>query len=142
MASADTKDILTYAEEHPQDELQNNTRLRKNKWWQFSGKDRSFVPTKGKGSNSSITSSQDDVYSLNEGTVYSDARAAEIYKPIEKYEGRHRFDIRATWSDEEEKKLVRRVRRVTPSYRYVDQSFTARLEGCLVGMCHVLCPTA
>ena len=88
-------------------------RPRHNPWWKFGGTDQSYVPSQAQKSESSLTSSQED----NElgqdnniqGSVFSDSRAKEFYKPIEKYEGRHRFDMHATWSDEEEKRLVRRV---------------------------------
>ena len=87
-------------------------------WWRFGGHDRIFVPSRLRTSDSSLHSLQEDTgfetgnnnnNNNNDGTVFSDSQAAEFYEPIEKYEGRHRFDTSATWSDEEEKKLVRRV---------------------------------
>jgi hypothetical protein len=48
------------------------------------------------------------------GSVFSDPDAALLYKPIEKYEGSHRFDPTATWTPEEEQKLVRTAS--CPSY--------------------------
>ena len=82
-------------------------------WWKFGGVDQSFVPSHQQKSASSLASSQEEDelnYDHNVvGSVFSDSRAKEFYKPIEKYEGRHRFDMHATWSDEEEKALVRRV---------------------------------
>ncbi len=87
-------------------------RIRSNPWWRFGGEDRSFVPSHISTSRSSL-SSQDEDELGNENTIYgsvfSDSRAQEFYKPIEKYEGRHRFDMHATWSDDEERKLVRRA---------------------------------
>ena len=84
-----------------------------NPWWKFGGHDRIFVPSDQGTSDSSLSSSQkhNEIGSGNnsDGTVFSDPKAAEFYEPIEKYEGRHRFDPRATWSNEEERKLVRRV---------------------------------
>lgn len=44
-----------------------------------------------------------------QGSVFEDAEGAEFYKPIEKYEGRHRFVPDATWTPEEERRLVRTV---------------------------------
>jgi hypothetical protein len=41
--------------------------------------------------------------------VFSDPDAALIYKPIENYEGSHRFDPTATWTPQEESALVRTV---------------------------------
>ena len=87
-------------------------RVRANKWWQFGGKDRIFVASQKQPSKTSLTSSQEDELENDNnvfGSVFSDSRAVEFYKPIEKYEGRHRFDMHATWSDEEEKKLIRKV---------------------------------
>lgn len=34
-----------------------------------------------------------------------------FHVPIDKYEGRHRYDARFRWEENEEKKLVRKVRR-------------------------------
>lgn len=81
-------------------------------WWKFGGHDRVFVSTRLGTSDSSLSSFRKDTgieTGNNDGTVFSDSRGAELYEPIEKYEGRHRFDPRATWSEEEERKLVRRV---------------------------------
>ena len=82
-------------------------------WWKFGGHDRVFVPS-GQGTSDTSLSSFRKLKEIESGNnnydnVYSDPRAAEFYEPIEKYEGRHRFDPRASWSDEEERKLVRRV---------------------------------
>ena len=84
-----------------------------NSWWKFGGRDRIFVPSRLQGSESTFKDFRgdrtvDDDHNAD-GNVFSEPRAIEIYKPIEKYEGRHRFDLHATWSDEEEKRLVRRV---------------------------------
>lgn len=105
-----------YSEDNLRDNrelIDSGTRLRASKWWKFGGGDRSFVPIQATPSKSSLASSHEDSYGWDENnadsTVFSDARAAEIYKPIEKFEGRHRFDLHATWSEDEEKKLVRRV---------------------------------
>ena len=86
---------------------------RANAWWNFGGRDRIFIPSRLKGSESTFKDFQGDrtVESDHnlDGSVFSDPRAIETYKPIESYEGRHRFDVHATWSDEDEKRLVRRV---------------------------------
>ena len=91
--------------------LHNTTKA--NPWWKFGGHDRIFVTSRLETSGSSLSSSQDDtsvqLKNTKDGTVFSDTSVAEFYEPIEKYEGRHRFDQSATWSDEEERKLVRRV---------------------------------
>ena len=86
---------------------------RANSWWKFGGRDRIFVPSRLEASKSTFKDFQGDRTVEDDhnadGSVFSDPRAIEIYKPIERYEGRHRFDVHATWSDEEEKRLVRRV---------------------------------
>ncbi|MCJ1291292.1 hypothetical protein MMC34_002835 [Xylographa carneopallida] len=91
--------------------LHNTTKA--NPWWKFGGHDRIFVTSRLETSGSSLSSSQDDtsvqLKNTKDGTVFSDTSVAEFYEPIEKYEGRHRFDQSATWSDEEERKLVRRL---------------------------------
>jgi hypothetical protein len=44
-----------------------------------------------------------------EGDAYVGGGAVELYEPIAEYEGRHRYDPSAEWTESEEKKLVRRV---------------------------------
>ncbi|KAI4157630.1 MAG: hypothetical protein LQ342_008132 [Letrouitia transgressa] len=89
--------VVTYTDEGSQDGSGVQHR--------FGGRDRIFIPTQEQTSKSGPT--EDD--STADESVFSNAKAYDIYKPIEKYEGRHRFDLNATWSDDEEKKLVRRV---------------------------------
>ena len=43
-------------------------------------------------------------------SVYAAGVAAESYEPIPEYEGRHRYDPSAEWTQKEEKRLVRKVR--------------------------------
>lgn len=91
-------------------------RLRK-KWWHIGGQDVIFVPVRNDGlasSKADFDTNGNDT--LDEG-VFADSRTTDVYAPIEKYEGRHRFDPKATWTEEEEAKLVRRVR---PSFRSRD----------------------
>jgi hypothetical protein len=81
-------------------------------WWKFGGKDYSFVPvssgytqtTEANKSDSTLDSVQD-----MGRHVYETAEAKDIYKPIEGYEGAHRFDPHLKWSPEEEKRLVKTV---------------------------------
>ena len=87
----------------------------KRAWWQLGGKDISFATVDPASvTTSSSASLQGDIESGDEknihGSVFDDDAAAHFYKPIEKYEGRHRFDPTATWTAEEERKLVRTVR--------------------------------
>ncbi|KAF6826848.1 phthalate transporter [Colletotrichum plurivorum] len=41
--------------------------------------------------------------------VWAVGGSAQLYEPIPEYEGRHRYDPTAEWSEKEEKKLVRRL---------------------------------
>lgn len=117
--SAPEKDVaLAYSLDSGRDSTRDSAsdegpRLRANPWWRFGGKDRSFVPVNVPSTTKSARSSSDDDEHAHESTIYgsvfSDSRAQDFYKPIEKYEGRHRFDMHATWSEDEEKNLVRRV---------------------------------
>jgi hypothetical protein len=42
-------------------------------------------------------------------TVFASGVSADFYEPIPEYEGRHRYDPSAEWTDKEEKRLVRKV---------------------------------
>lgn len=44
-----------------------------------------------------------------DGEVFAVGADVKVYEPIAKYEGRHRYDPTAEWTEKEEKKLVRRV---------------------------------
>lgn len=88
----------------------------KKRWWQIGGQDVVFVPVR----NNEIRASVDygaDHSEIPDGSVFTDARATDIYAPIERYEGAHRFDPKATWTEAEEAALVRRVR----AYRSVSK---------------------
>ena len=85
---------------------------RRRPWWGLGGEDRSFATARPEALEESSTSLKGDVQTVNrdiQQSVFSDPQAAEFYEPIDSYEGRHRFDPHATWSQEEERKLVRRV---------------------------------
>lgn len=83
---------------------------QRRKWWQFGGKDISYVSIDEDLDQKSETSSSDNVSLVrNVDNVFEAPEAAEIYKPIQGFEGAHRFDPSATWTPEEEKVLVRRV---------------------------------
>jgi hypothetical protein len=79
-------------------------------WWKLGGEDFSFVsvnagyPT----SSTSATSSKTelDVDDPAGHNVWTNEDSKELYKPIEGYEGAHRFDPSLTWTEEEEKRLV------------------------------------
>ena len=42
-------------------------------------------------------------------TTFATGASVKFSEPIPEYEGRHRYDPEASWSPEEEKKLVRKV---------------------------------
>jgi hypothetical protein len=86
-------------------------RRRQTKWWQFGGKDVSYVSVDEGLEKKSETESESDASSLvkNVNNVYESPEAINIYKPVEGFEGTHRFDPSAEWSPQEEKVLVRRV---------------------------------
>jgi hypothetical protein len=83
-------------------------RARTQKWWSLSGKDVSYVSVDDDSVVDSETSSIDGVVK-NINNVYEAPEATELYKPIEGFEGSHRFDPNATWTEAEEKTLVRKV---------------------------------
>ena len=93
----------------PDESVQRSQRPRK--WWHLGGKDVSFVTiddgyetvsqTPSGSSSPSAAESQENVFVAPE--------ALELYKPVEGFEGTHRFDPSATWTKEEERRLVRRV---------------------------------
>lgn len=43
------------------------------------------------------------------GDAFALGASGEFYEPIAEYEGRHRYDPSAEWTEAEEKKLVRKV---------------------------------
>lgn len=43
------------------------------------------------------------------GDAFVGGGATELYEPIPEYEGRHRYDPSAEWTEKEEKRLVRKV---------------------------------
>ncbi|KAF9872030.1 hypothetical protein CkaCkLH20_10367 [Colletotrichum karsti] len=54
-------------------------------------------------------SSASDSKHVASGEVWAVGASAQLYEPIPEYEGRHRYDPTAEWSEKEEKKLVRRL---------------------------------
>jgi hypothetical protein len=83
-------------------------------WWKLGGKDISFAPVEPASVSTSASGSikedlDGDADTNVRGTVFDDFRAAELYAPGAKYEGAHRFDPNATWTQEEENKLIRNV---------------------------------
>lgn len=83
---------------------------RRQKWWQLGGKDVSHVSIDAgyETAPSSASSSSLEDGNKNEG-VFVAPEALEVYRPVEGFEGTHRFDPSATWSYEEEEQLVKKV---------------------------------
>lgn len=50
-----------------------------------------------------------DSHRYGNGEVLAFGGDAEFYEPIAKYEGRHRYDPKITWTNKEEKKLIRKA---------------------------------
>lgn len=88
---------------------QSLLRLWTRGWYHFGGKDVVFVPVRDDGLGAAKDELDNNVNDSVDESVFSDGRTADVYTPIEKYEGRHRFDPKATWTEEEEIALVRRV---------------------------------
>jgi hypothetical protein len=80
------------------------------KWYHLFGKDVSHVSVDTGYESSSETSSLDESVIKNTHNVFEAPEATEIYKFVDGFEGTHRFDASATWTKEEEKALIRRVR--------------------------------
>jgi hypothetical protein len=55
-------------------------------------------------------SDTDDSHQYVTGDVFAQGGQQQFYEPIAEYEGRHRYDPAAQWTEAEEKRLVRRVR--------------------------------
>ena len=105
--STATTNFVTIEDDRAHD---NTPTRRTRKWWHFGGEDIIFVSVRNDGSGLSKGDFDTNVTETADGSVFSDSRTADIYAPIEKYEGAHRFDPKATWTEEEELSLVRRVR--------------------------------
>ncbi|RVX73673.1 hypothetical protein B0A52_02563 [Exophiala mesophila] len=82
-------------------------------WWKLGGKDCSYVSVNAgydlPSETASVDKSDDESLVKNVNNVWDAPEATEIYKPVEKFEGAHRFDPSATWTKAEEKALVRRL---------------------------------
>jgi hypothetical protein len=87
--------------------------IKRRPWWKVGGKDESFVSVDAGYARtvSPASSSETKLGTVEElgHNVWETEGAKEIYKPIEGYEGAHRFDPSFVWTAEEEKKLVRTV---------------------------------
>lgn len=65
-----------------------------------------------KGAYETTTSSNPSSVRLgeSEGGVFAMGGNVDAYKPIEEYEGAHRYDPLFEWTEKEERSLIRRVR--------------------------------
>ena len=104
-------DIIEKSEGRDQSPI-TTTVIKRRPWWKLGGEDISFAAVDS-GVSSKSGSVKDDLETngINDihGSVFDNSSAAQFYQPIEKYEGRHRFDPTATWTPQEEQKLVRTV---------------------------------
>jgi hypothetical protein len=62
------------------------------------------------GSETNSTTTPRRRFGDRDGTTWDASGLETHYKPIESYEGFHRFDPNFDWEPEEERKLVRKVR--------------------------------
>lgn len=93
--------------------------VKRKPWWKLGGKDTSFVSVNAGYAVSSSSSDPDSKTSSVEDLgkhVWETEESKEIYKPIEGYEGAHRFDPSLKWTPEEEKRLVKSVRPIPIIY--------------------------
>lgn len=106
-AAAERKD---FDEKASQDAEPEAVPFKTKPWWKFGGKDYSFVPIDSGYSKTAASSNSnlDAVQDMGRHVYETDA-AKDIYKPIEGYEGSHRFDPSFKWTPEEEKSLVKTV---------------------------------
>ncbi|KAL4775293.1 major facilitator superfamily domain-containing protein [Aspergillus nidulans var. acristatus] len=57
----------------------------------------------------SISEKFPQTFKHKEGDAFVGGGSTELYEPIPEYEGRHRYDPSAEWTEKEEKKLVRKL---------------------------------
>lgn len=60
----------------------------------------------------SLSSGEEAIFASKQaqGETFADGGETRYYRPILKYEGYHRWDPKAEWSEKEEQKIVRKVR--------------------------------
>ena len=93
--------------------ISNHKSLSRRRWWSLGGQDHSFVSVEvGYARNNQYASSSETTESVErkEHNVFDTAEATEFYKPIEGYEGSHRFSPSAKWTVAEEQALISTVR--------------------------------
>lgn len=91
--------------------LQGRLKRPRASWWSSGTGDYSHVSVDDNSSSLLTRIGLDHEDTIGEASnVYSDADARDIYKPVQGYEGSHRFDHNASWTEQQEKTLVRKVR--------------------------------
>jgi MFS transporter, ACS family, DAL5 transporter family protein len=93
-------------------QLVNRHPVHSKPWWKLGGTDSSFVSVDAGYAKTTSASSSSSKLGSHESLgqhVWETEEAKEIYKPIEGYEGAHRFDPSLQWTPEEEQRLVRTV---------------------------------
>lgn len=120
--------------------------MRRRPWWKLGGGDYPFVSVDAGYSSpfqNSPSSSQSTLPIPDKAhNVWEAAEAVDIYKPIEGYEGAHRFDPSYHWTAAEEKALVRTVRVPSSFVATITDRIAARLAYRPTSMCNVLCTSA
>jgi hypothetical protein len=68
-------------------------------------------PTATTASSEKVSSDFESVRNLKqrEGEAYASGGDTRYYEPIDSYEGKHRWDPKADWTDKEEKHVVRKL---------------------------------
>jgi hypothetical protein len=127
--------------------LQNAAPTKSKPWWKLGGIDYSFVSVnagyvktadiKTAESASSSDSKLGEAEKLGHN-VWETDDSKEIYKPIDGYEGAHRFDPAFSWELEEEKRLVRTVSlNISPLCSSTADKAPARLAYCPTSLHYV-----
>lgn len=69
------------------------------------------IDAKGASENATyaLSDSSSDQTSISEGRTFLTAGLKDVYVPIDRYEGKHRWDVNFQWTPNEEKAVVRKV---------------------------------
>jgi hypothetical protein len=87
-----------------------------------------------------VVSTEDSDKSLS-GNIFADTEVRDYYAKLyedAKYECRHEFDADATWTEEEEKAVVRKLDWRGKWRRPLDADFVNNVTSVHMGLCHVL----
>lgn len=77
------------------------------------------------------------------GGVFASGGDVKLYEPIPEYEGKHRYDPAAQWTEKEEKAVLRKVFSFCSLFilYHLLKFCLDGLENMHVGVPHVLCPS-